>query len=635
MPPSGLLVALYPTEYTHQNGTGSPSSASPAQQQSPGKHSSSASILAAPVEPAGGSIGVAAASSSAAAGGGVVVASPLPLLRLSPLPSLLPSSLLPSLMDSPRSRCFLELEDDNNSDDDDDDNNNNTPASASASGSKCLADDLDYTDAMLEDIPLDDDDDDDDNYRNDYRNHEDVRLDSVFDAVKIPLPEKEHEHEYEYGESESESESESIHRSSTQEPRSVPSPRRGTTSSSPSTAQETKASNRLRKASVRGRGKRRRNRHRVSFPCTLHSLEDSLRFAAGSRNGINESSISSQSNSRSLVRIRTTIHRSDYTPSEKLATWYTFADLRSFKRERKETARLIDHGMLSMPYHYHSQSQSQSSSQNDDSCSDSDSHSSESNEHSLLPSVSGAGEYDTFDSTTTTTTSSTSNFNSNSNTNSHHSSSPVVYCARGCENCTEHVGRIRYRHIADGWRSVLNAQDKHRYRQQKLAGMSSYEQNHGTRNSNYSQRSIGIGNSSGGWLSRPGPAEASTTRTPTPCCPYVLADAYRNSSRASLDVARNRAIGDEREVLAQRRREEARAARLAAAAASAADAATAVQAAASMPMPMPMPMHDGTPQSLVATNGADTYGVGSGSGSDSERPKGEDGTEMMQDTTTE
>jgi len=369
-------------------------------------------------------------------------------------------------------------------------------------------DELDYADAMLEDIPLNDDEDDDDDVEDD---DEDDDLRTVFDALASPEP--------------NHGKTESIHGNhSGSINSSINSSRTELTSHFPrktlfqptlplTTPRDTEASashhhqqqheqqhheqqhQQLQIHSPRS-GKRPRNHRRVSFPCTLHSLEDSVRFAE-SRSGTPPSS---SHHTTSLERIRPTIHRWDYTPSEKQATWYTIADLRSFKRDRKETARLIDHGLLALPL---------------------------AGPRAGIPPPPPGSPSD--------------------------ASSLSVYCARGCENCTEDVGRIRYRHIADGWRAVLNTQEKHNYRQQKLASMSSAEQSQFLSLASF----LGSGKRSSprneGWFSPP--PDGSDGRSSS-CCPYELAAVYEPSSRSSLEIARSRAIGDEREVAEQRKEEE-------------------------------------------------------------------------------
>mmetsp|Transcript_31026 Transcript_31026/g.51669 ORF Transcript_31026/g.51669 Transcript_31026/m.51669 type:complete len:274 (-) Transcript_31026:447-1268(-) len=41
-----------------------------------------------------------------------------------------------------------------------------------------------------------------------------------------------------------------------------------------------------------------------------------------------------------------TIHISEYTPDERCASWYNIRDLKSFKRDRRDTARRIDQGRM-------------------------------------------------------------------------------------------------------------------------------------------------------------------------------------------------------------------------------------------------------------------------------------------------
>merc|ERR1711935_944727 len=110
--------------------------------------------------------------------------------------------------------------------------------------------------------------------------------------------------------------------------------------------------------------------------------------------------------------------------------WYTFADLKSFKRERKDTARQIDNGVLSLPL-------------------------------SSIPlphTIEQMSQSDIFIDDSVS------------------SSVPIEYCSRGVENCTEAICRVRYRHIAGGWRAVLTTQENHSFQQQKLTSVSSAEQ---------------------------------------------------------------------------------------------------------------------------------------------------------------
>ena len=45
-----------------------------------------------------------------------------------------------------------------------------------------------------------------------------------------------------------------------------------------------------------------------------------------------------------ILTIEDTIHIADYTPEERDATWYSTDEVKSFKAERKETAKRIDEG---------------------------------------------------------------------------------------------------------------------------------------------------------------------------------------------------------------------------------------------------------------------------------------------------
>jgi len=209
---------------------------------------------------------------------------------------------------------------------------------------------------------------------------------------------------------------------------------------------------------------------------------------------------------KALLSICGTIHLNDYTLEERQASWYTLNDLRSFKRERKETARQIDNG--------------------------------------LLPLRDYADQPDHNDIYVDTQSFST----------------PVEYCSRGAENCTEAMGRIRYRHICDGWRTVLNTQEKHHYLRQKQAHMSVSERNE----YNALAAILGVGRkSSRAWFpyhnTSPKNTPQSSPKRSNPfenmCCPYDLAAAYLPSSEASLEIALNRAIGDECDAMAFRERD--------------------------------------------------------------------------------
>ena len=183
-----------------------------------------------------------------------------------------------------------------------------------------------------------------------------------------------------------------------------------------------------------------------------------------------------------------------------MATWYTLADLRSFKKERKETARQVDSGLLS-----------------------------------LRASVDQTNVSDIFVDTTSFDV-------------------PIEYCLRGAENCTEVMSRIRYRHICDGWRSVLNTQEKHNYQHRKLSALTSSEQ----AEYNALAAFLGVGShkasrnitSNNSWYSygtgpRCSPKSSRKDPSASMCCPYDLAAVYLPTSEASLQIARSRGIADE------------------------------------------------------------------------------------------
>lgn len=234
-------------------------------------------------------------------------------------------------------------------------------------------------------------------------------------------------------------------------------------------------------------GKRSRNSRRVTF-------------ASDAQWPITDSTHPRRYGKTSLIHICETIHLSDYTPEERISTWYTLADLRSFKRERKETARQIDNG--------------------------------------LIPLRQYADQADHCDIYVDTTS----------------FSIPVEYCSRGAENCTEAMSRVRYRHICDGWRTVLNMQEKHNYQRQRMSSMSASERNE----YNALASLLGVGRTKAlrtatcfpyGNSSPKSSPRSSPTSDPfaNMCCPYDLAAAYLPSSEASLEIARYRAIGDERD----------------------------------------------------------------------------------------
>jgi len=262
-------------------------------------------------------------------------------------------------------------------------------------------------------------------------------------------------------------------------------------------------------------GKRQRNSRRVSFPSPVKW--STVLSANKSTSEAEQDFVASKKQrytNKSLVQIRYTIHLSEYTPEERLATWYTFADLKSFKRERKETARRIDNGLLSLPL----SAVEENSSRNAKQTVQSDIY----------------VDYASF-------------------------SIPIVYCSRGVENCTMAMSRTRYRHIAAGWKAVISTQDNHRYRQRKLASMSSKEQDQ----YNVLASFLGVGRNKTSrkttfdWLSKrtngSGDSPRSSFVKPSYeiCCPYKMAAAYQASSLASLKIARQRAIGDELDLAAR------------------------------------------------------------------------------------
>jgi hypothetical protein len=256
-------------------------------------------------------------------------------------------------------------------------------------------------------------------------------------------------------------------------------------------------------------GKRPRNSRKVSFAPAVVWSGTLIPYAAASTSPLQQDSSGSNHkmyNNSSLLQIRDTIHLSDYTIEERLATWYTFADLKSFKNERKDTARQIDSGLLSLPL---------------------------AAMREIAPQTTEpVGHSDMYIDLTS-------------------SLLPVVYCSRGVENCTETISRIRYRHIAIGWRAVLNTQEKHNFHHQKLSSLSTTEQNH------YKALASLLGiKAPKSWFSykAKGSGDSPKKRDPMKamCCPYELAAAYLPTSEASLTIARKRAIGDERDVKAWR-----------------------------------------------------------------------------------
>ena len=210
---------------------------------------------------------------------------------------------------------------------------------------------------------------------------------------------------------------------------------------------------------------------------------------------------------RSLVWVRDTIHVSDYTPEERRASWYTFEDLKSFKKQRKETARQIENGLLSLP--------------------------------SLCIPLSQTSER---------------NYNGDIYVDTTSSSEPIAYCSRGVENCTEANSRIRYRHICTGWKAVFNVQEVHKYKQQKMTRMSSFEKHQFDALASF-LGSSGKKNPSRKHRTTNASSNSSSNNSKDPydsmCCPYQLAAAYQPSSEASLSIARNRALIDESYVAAQ------------------------------------------------------------------------------------
>lgn len=267
-------------------------------------------------------------------------------------------------------------------------------------------------------------------------------------------------------------------------------------------------------------GKRPRSSLRVSFPPAVQWSATSIPSAANLADRLEQDSRDSpqhRKDNQSLVRVRYTMSLSEYTLEERRATWYTYADLKSFKRERKDTARRIDNGVLSLPL-------------------------------SSIPlphTVEQMSQCDIFIDDSVS------------------SSAPIEYCSRGVENCTEAICRVRYRHIAGGWRAVLTTQENHSFQQQKLTSMSSAEQDRYRALAAF----LGVGGKkasrvANGWLpygsngSSNSPNKSSQQKQKqfddNMCCPYQIAAAYLSTSLASIDIARNRAIGDERDATAQR-----------------------------------------------------------------------------------
>jgi len=258
-----------------------------------------------------------------------------------------------------------------------------------------------------------------------------------------------------------------------------------------------------------GCGKRPRSHHRVSFPsnCCIRSNNN------GSTNNNNSSSGNGNGNEYFLIKIRDTIHVSEYTSEERRACWYNIDDLRAFKRDRRETARRIDMGWM------------------------------------LLPSASL--------STSSSTSSSTSTKNSQLGGEDDNKD---IYCARGVENCTEEISRIRYRTIADGWRSVLNLQESHYHNQKMIMMVTEQQQQQRIRKQqDKEQQPSATTNTTMGWyyygnygINNNYNNISNTHRSKSSlCCPYELAREYGVPSSVSLKIARDRAIVDERQVLGE------------------------------------------------------------------------------------
>lgn len=513
MPPSGLLIDLFPADYNHNNG--SPGSASPSS-TGVGSKQQSPIIAGAVTAIALGAISINKSNNSSH-----------PADASSLQSETIMSSSSSSLFSTSPSKMthvapFLEMEDGN--------------------------DDSEYNEAMLEDIPLDDDDDDQEkednsngngNSNSNKYNHADNTPASLSEQKSSTLPlqeEKKEENEFynskiawmaSKSKSASDQHTKSVHDTMSK-------------GSEYKYSSPTNSSSNFKNGSFKGCGKRTRSHHRVYFPSSIHSSLDESSLLTDNDSSQPKPNNNNQSciyqsvnhqryNKTSFVRVRDTIHRSEFTPEERRATWYTFDDLRSFKRERRETARRIDHGLLSLPFSPYEATPA-TRKQNIEGCNNDDDNNNDDDDACSSSSSSSEGGY--------------------------------VYCSRGCENCTEAIGRIRYRHIADGWRAVLNAQEKHHYQQQKMASMSSAEQNQfrtlasflsggssGSKRSSPRAEASALGFGNNGTNEK-----ASSSPVRTMCCPYELAAAYQARSITSLGIARSRAIGDEREVAKQIRR---------------------------------------------------------------------------------
>ena len=123
-----------------------------------------------------------------------------------------------------------------------------------------------------------------------------------------------------------------------------------------------------------------------------------------------------------------------------------------------------------------------------------------------------------------------------------------LYCARGVENCTEKISRIRYRTISDGWTSVLNLQHKH-YHNQAATMATTMTTTTAVGGGGYHYGIYGIKNNKNNNSNNNNNGNNNNIHRIKLCCPYELARAYSVPSSASLKVARDRAIGDESDVL--------------------------------------------------------------------------------------
>ena len=126
-----------------------------------------------------------------------------------------------------------------------------------------------------------------------------------------------------------------------------------------------------------------------------------------------------------------------------------------------------------------------------------------------------------------------------------------IYCARGVENCTEKISRIRYRTISDGWTSVLNLQHQHYHNQAATMATTMTTTTTTTvgGGGGYHYGIYGIKNNNNNNSSNNNNSNNTDIHRIKLCCPYELARAYSVPSSASLKVARDRAIGDESDVL--------------------------------------------------------------------------------------